>query len=51
MKVKSLITAHDVVVGKVYDVVYKDFSGKGVWVTDDVGDNYIMWDFEYEVVA
>ena len=54
MKVKCLISYHDTTYGEVYDVVktphgYSDVNGT-VWIVDDVNDDYILLDDEYEVV-
>lgn len=55
MKVKVTKAIHDVTVGKVYDVaktphwaVYQPFA---VWVVDDVGEDYILYEDEFEWVS
>lgn len=55
MKVKALVSYHDTTVGKTYETndapswaVSNNKSS--VWVIDDVGDDYILFGDEYEVV-
>lgn len=55
MKVKALVSYHDTTYGKIYETT--DAPGwagsqekSSVWVTDDVGDDYILFGVEYEVV-
>lgn len=53
MKVRVISKdAHDTTVGKVYQVVGTHCLGTvdGVWITDDVGERYVLWNYEYEVV-
>lgn len=58
MKVRVIaVTGHDTTVGKVYDVDMKsssfDINGKptSLWIIDDVGDEYYLYESEYELVA
>lgn len=46
MYVISLITEHDVVEGGCYRVV-KGSIGDDLYVTDDVGDNFVLYPIEY----
>ena len=55
MKVKALVSYHDTTVDKIYETIsvpsWAGFSGSdSVWIIDDVGDEYIFFGDEYEVV-
>lgn len=55
MKVKALVSYHDTTYGKVYETTdppswVGSQEKSSVWVTDDVGDDYILFGVEYEVV-
>lgn len=55
MKVKALVDYHDTTIGKVYDTVDSpSWAGStgvdSIWVEDDVGEDYILFPDEYEVI-
>lgn len=56
MKVKVITdAAHDTTVGEVYETIPAPSFNKNpedheVWIIDDIGDEYILLEGEYEVI-
>lgn len=55
MKVIALVDYHDTTIGKVYETgdepSWAGYTGvDSIWVKDDVGDDYILFPYEYEVI-
>lgn len=53
MKVKVIRDAHDTTIGKVYNTIPAPqftFDPDAVWVVDDIGEEYVLYKDEYEVV-
>jgi hypothetical protein len=55
MRVKSLVDDHDTTLDKVYETTAPpSWAGSqehgSVWVVDDVGEYYILFESEYELV-
>lgn len=55
MKVKVIVSfAHDTTLDKIYDTINPPHGcyaeDDEVWIIDDVGDEYILLDGEFEVV-